>query len=76
MSELAEKRYWQMPAARYWQMVETINRLDRRQEIFDAREEGIEIGNKSVARAMLKRKMPFDVVSEITGLSLDEIKQL
>jgi predicted transposase/invertase (TIGR01784 family) len=40
------------------------------------RTEGEAKGRAEVARSMLQRQMPADVIAELTGLSPDEIKKL
>ncbi len=54
------------------------------QRLDDATEKGIQIGHEKgreaekieVAKNSLKAGVPIDVIAEITGLSIDEIKQL
>ena len=47
-------------------------RMDLDSWLSDARQEGI----NSVARNLLRQKMPYEAIAEATGLSLDEIKRL
>ena len=42
----------------------------------DAREEGEKAKSLAIARNLLKRNMAITDIAEITGLSLDEIKNL
>lgn len=39
-------------------------------------EEGIEQGIEQTARNMLRKNFPLDTISEITGLSIDAIKEI
>jgi predicted transposase/invertase (TIGR01784 family) len=48
---------------------------DEASRIWHARKEGKAEGKAEVARSMLQRQMPVDVIAELTGLSLDEIKK-
>ena len=42
----------------------------------DGMEEGMEKGKTEVAKAMYQKKIPLDVISECTGLTVEEIKNL
>ena len=44
--------------------------------IDEAREEGLEQGRKQLIREMVSRGMTPDLVSEMTGLSIEEIETL
>ena len=39
-------------------------------------EEGIEKGVRKVAKEILKKKIDLNIISECTGLSVDELKKL
>ena len=47
----------------------------RRQQT-GAREEGVEEGQKKVARNMLRKKIDIKLIAECTDLSLEEIRKL
>ena len=42
----------------------------------EGREEGIKEGITETAKKMLKEKLDIELISKITGLSVDEIKKL
>ena len=44
--------------------------------IDEAREEGLEQGRKQLVCEMVSRGMSSDLISEMTGLSLEEIKSM
>ena len=51
-------------------------RMDMDSWLSDARHEGLQEGMVTVARNALRRKMSHAEIADLTGLSLDEIKQL
>lgn len=63
-------------------MIMNINKTEaiRNAELSTAREEGIEEGllkeKRTIAGKMLMANLPFEQIAELTGLSLDEIKNL
>ena len=57
-----------------------LNRMDERESIASAKEEGREEGHHeeklSIAKAMLAENLPITLIAKITGLSIVEIQQL
>ena len=80
--EVAERRYKDMVA------LEHAKEYEYEQGKVEGREEGEKIGiekgikegkieeQKEIAREMLKKKMPIELISEITKLSKEEIEEL
>ncbi len=42
----------------------------------DAKEDGMEQERRTIAKNMLKKNMPLTDISELTGLSLEQVKEL
>jgi predicted transposase/invertase (TIGR01784 family) len=77
--------------AEAWGVVKILSGDERARALADAREkarmdyednydgayqDGEQKGRLDVARKALQKKMPHDVISDLTGLSLEEVKQL
>ena len=54
----------------------TSERRGRQEGLREGKLEGQREGNLAIARSMLARAMPSDLISEITGLSVEEVNSL
>jgi predicted transposase/invertase (TIGR01784 family) len=59
---------------RFENAVFTAERRGRQEGMEKGRQEGIQEGRRAAARSMLARDLPLAMVSEISGLSIEEIK--
>ena len=76
LMNMSEEEYY-----KGWMSVEEDNAyMDKLEAREFGKEEGIEIGkekaNLSIAKKMLEKNMSIDEISELTGLSIEEIEKL
>ena len=56
--------------------IRLMSKLEEKSALDCAKEEGLEQGKREIAQKLKKQKMPIKQISEITGLSEEEIEEL
>lgn len=57
-------------------IVQRLTEEERMEERQEGLKEGLEQGKLLTAKNMLQEKLPVDLISKVTGLSIDEIKKI